>query len=85
MPLRQGHNHAKVLPQKPQKFEEMKRIAEILSHGIPHIRVDLYEVDNKVLFGELTFFHFGGFTPFEPQEWDRTFGNFLNLPLEITK
>ncbi len=85
LPLRQGHNHAKVLPQKPQKFEEMKRIAEILSHGIPHIRVDLYEVDNKVLFGELTFFHFGGFTPFEPQEWDRTFGNFLNLPLEMTK
>ena len=79
LPVRQGHDHAKVLPQRPQCFEEMKRIAEQLSSGIPHVRVDLYDVNGKVFFGELTFFHFGGFMPFEPKEWDVEFGNYLNL------
>lgn len=83
LPFRQGHDHAKVLPQKPKCFEEMKKIAEKLSSGIPHVRVDLYESDDTVLFGELTFFHFGGFKPFEPEEWDTIFGDMLKLPSEI--
>lgn len=83
LPFRQGHDHAKTLPQKPKCFEEMKIIAKKLSSGIPHVRVDLYESDDTVLFGELTFFHFGGFTPFEPKEWDTILGNMLKLPSEI--
>lgn len=82
LPIRQGHDHAKVLPKKPLCFEEMKQIAETLSAGIPHVRVDLYNVNGKTYFGELTFFHFGGFTPFEPDEWDTNFGNMLTLPKE---
>ena len=40
----------------------------------------LYEVNGKVYFGELTFTHWGGFVPFEPDEWDEIFGSWIKLP-----
>lgn len=80
LPFRQGHNHAKVYLKKPENFELMKKIAELLSKGMPHVRVDLYDLGDKVLFGELTFFHFSGMVPFEPEEWDKKFGNYIQLP-----
>lgn len=80
LPFRQGHPNAKILPEKPEKLEEMKRLAATLSKGIPQVRVDFYEVDGKVYFGELTFSHFAGMVPFEPEEWDYTFGNWIQLP-----
>ena len=46
------------------KFDEMIEIAEQLSKNIPHVRVDLYEINNKVYFGEYTFFHWSGFCSF---------------------
>ncbi len=68
--------------QKPVCFEEMKQVAAKLSKGIPQVRVDLYEVNGKVLFGEMTFFHHGGVTPFHPESWDYTFGCWIELPKE---
>ena len=44
----------RMLP-KPQNLEYMKRMAEVLSADFEYVRVDMYEVDGKVLFGELTF------------------------------
>lgn len=79
--LRQGHPNAPIQPEKPQRFDEMKRLATILSKDIPQVRVDFYEVNGNVYFGEMTFFHHGGWTPFEPEEWDYTFGKWLTLPL----
>ena len=76
---RNGHPNAEVLPQKPELFEEMRALAEKLSVGIPHLRVDFYEVDGKIYFGELTFFHWSGFVPFETDEWDYTFGSWIDL------
>lgn len=64
---------------KPVCFEEMKRIAGLLSEGIPQLRVDLYEVNGNVYFGECTFFHHGGMVPFHPHEWDVTFGKWIVL------
>ena len=58
----------------------MKKLAAVLAHGIPHVRVDFYEVDGKVYFGEMTFFHFSGFVPFEPEEWDVRLGEWITLP-----
>ena len=78
--MRHGHPNAEVLPQKPVCFEKMRELAEKLSVGIPQVRVDFYEVDGKVYFGELTFFHHGGLVPFEPEEWDYTFGSWIKLP-----
>lgn len=80
LPLRQGHPVSPVIPNKPDAFDEMKRVASKLSEGFPHVRVDLYEANGKVLFGELTFYHFGAITPFEPIEWDYKFGEWIKLP-----
>lgn len=80
LPIKQGHPNAVVPPQKPSCFEEMKVFASKLSQGIPHLRVDFYEVNGKIYFGELTFFHFSGMTPFVPEEWDRRFGDWIKLP-----
>ena len=80
LPFKQGHEHAAQIPAKPKSFELMKELASKLSKGIPHVRVDLYEVDGHPYFGEMTFFHFGGLVPFEPAEWDYKFGEWLTLP-----
>jgi hypothetical protein len=78
--IRNGHPNASVPPEKPLSFEKMKEMAERLSQGIPHLRVDFYEANGKIYFGELTFSHWSGFTPFEPAEWDLRFGQWLELP-----
>ena len=78
--LRQGHPNSKILPEKPSCFEEMKDVASNLSKGIPHVRVDLYEANGHVYFGEMTFYHFGGIVPFEPEKWDEKFGTMIKLP-----
>ncbi len=69
--------------EKPQNFELMKEIASKLSKGLPQIRVDLYECNGKVYFGELTFFHHGGIVPFHPESWDYVFGSWIKLPKKI--
>ena len=74
-----GHPNSKIIPDKPKNFELMVSLAKKLSENIPHIRVDFYEVDGKVFFGELTFSHMSGFEPFEPDEWDKIFGSWLQL------
>ncbi|OUN60896.1 ATP-grasp fold amidoligase family protein [Faecalitalea cylindroides] len=78
--FKQGHPNAYILPEKPECFDEMIFLAEKLSTGIPHVRVDFYEVNGRVYFGELTFSHFAGLVPFEPEEWDYTFGEWIRLP-----
>lgn len=75
-----GYDHAEVPPSKPIKFDEMIEIAEKLSKGIPHVRIDLYECDEKVYFGEMTFFDASGFDRIEPEEWDYKIGDMLVLP-----
>lgn len=78
--FKQGHPRASVPPAKPELFDQMKVIAEKLSQNIPQVRVDLYQVNGKLYFGEMTFYHFGGMVPFEPKEWDYKFGSWLMLP-----
>ncbi|MBR2309186.1 MAG: glycosyl transferase [Oscillospiraceae bacterium] len=85
LPFINGHPNAKTPPEKPQCFEEMKELAAKLSKGIPHLRVDFYEVDGKIYFGELTFSHWSGLVPFEPEQWDYTFGSWITLPPKETK
>lgn len=80
LPFTNGHPNATVMPKKPQEFELMKQLASKLSEGIPQVRVDFYEVNGRVYFGEITFSHWGGMVPFEPEEWDYTFGSWITLP-----
>ncbi len=65
--------------EKPEKFEEMKEIAAKLSKGIKHVRIDLYEINGRIYFGEYTFFHGGGFQLFNPPEWERRLGDWIKL------
>ena len=85
LPVLNGHLNADVWPTKPANFEEMLQVAAKLSEGIPQIRVDLYNVNGKIYFGELTFFHWSGMVPFEPKEWDFKFGEMIKLPYEYGK
>jgi hypothetical protein len=80
LPFTNGHPNADVMPAKPDTFEEMKALASKLSENIPQLRVDFYEVNGKAYFGELTFAHWSGLMPFNPPEWDKTFGDWIKLP-----
>lgn len=76
---RPGHPNSKEPLKKPEQLEYMFKLAEVLSKDIPFLRVDFYIIENKIYFGELTFFPASGLSKFEPKEWDKTFGNYLNL------
>lgn len=78
--MRHGHPNAPHLPEKPLNFEKMKALAEKLSQSIPEVRVDFYEVNEKIYFGEMTLFHHGGFTPFDPDCYDKQWGEWIVLP-----
>ena len=76
---RNDYNVFNELPKKPKNFDKMVEIAKILSKDVPFLRVDLYEVNDKVYFSELTFFPGSGFTKLEPEEWDYKFGSWIDL------
>ncbi len=69
------------IPKKPITFEKMKNFAGILSKGIPHVRVDFYEINGELYFGELTFFTHTGMIPFKDEIWDRKLGDMIDLSL----
>lgn len=60
--------------------EVKARIAATLSRGVPFLRVDFYEVNGRMYFGELTFFPASGFCPFTPDEWNERLGDKIPLP-----
>ena len=66
----------------PAELQEMLRCASELAKDIPFVRVDFYTANNKVYFGELTFFPAGGMVKFEPEEWDYKLGSWTKLPLQ---
>ena len=59
---------------KPDNLEEMLSIAEKLSEDFPFARIDLYSIENKIYFGEITFYPWSGYMEFEPDEFDYTLG-----------
>lgn len=72
-------------PEKPVNYEKMVEIANSLSQGFPHVRVDLYNVDGTIIFGEMTFFNASGYTQFEPDDFDFQLGSFFQLPKKLNK
>ncbi|MFV0266114.1 MAG: ATP-grasp fold amidoligase family protein [Draconibacterium sp.] len=68
---------------KPEKLEEMKAISEVLSQDFPHCRVDLFEWNGKIYFGELTFFSGSGYFRMHPDEFDFKMGEWLKLPVNL--
>lgn len=66
----------------PEGFGKMVELSRKLSKNISHVRVDFYNINGRIYFGELTFYHFSGFQKFEPEEWDKKLGDMLELPKE---
>lgn len=64
---------------KPKNFDKMVEIAEKLSKGFPELRVDLYNIDGKIYFGELTFTSQGGFMDFFTPEFNRILGDKFDI------
>lgn len=67
---------------KPENFDEMLDIARTLSKDFPYVRVDLYDIDGKIYFGEMTFFPESGYYDFEPDEFDFVLGEKFELPIK---
>lgn len=65
---------------KPQNFEEMIQVAKKLAEGFVFLRVDLYSINNKVLFGELTFFSNAGTFRGAIEKLNIEFGDLMHLP-----
>lgn len=62
---------------KPENFDKMVEYAAILSKPFPHCRVDFYNVDGTILFGELTFYHGAGINRVSTPEWDERLGSWI--------
>lgn len=68
-----------IVVERPALFDEMKEIAEALCKPFQYVRVDLYQAEGKVYFGELTFFPAGGAPDFVPDAYDRIVGDMWEL------
>lgn len=77
---RRYHKRSKTAIMRPKSYEKMIEIAEKLSTNIPFLRVDFYEIQGKLLFGELTFYPSSGFESFVPSGLDQIMGDWLALP-----
>ncbi|MGI9546645.1 MAG: ATP-grasp fold amidoligase family protein, partial [Flavobacteriaceae bacterium] len=64
----------------PKNHEEMTQIAIRLAKGFPFVRVDLYNVDGRIVFGEMTFYPTDGRMEFYPDHYNEIIGNYLQLP-----
>lgn len=67
------------IEEAPVCLEEMLDVSRKLAKGFPIVRVDLYVVDGKIYFGEMTFFHLNGYFQCTPQEWDAKMGEMVKL------
>lgn len=82
LPLVWDKPNSGVISPCPPLFDEMKDICRRLSGGIPHMRVDLYNVNNHIYFGELTFYDNSGYCKFEDESWDYKLGEMIHLPIK---
>ncbi|MGX5522828.1 ATP-grasp fold amidoligase family protein [Bacillus toyonensis] len=67
---------------KPKNYDQMIEFAELLSKDFPFVRVDFYEVNGNLYFGELTFYPGSGLEKFSPEKYDEIFGDWMKLPKE---
>lgn len=65
---------------KPTFLDEIKNISETLSENVPFLRVDFNFWNQKLYFGEMTFFDSAGFEHYKPEQWDRILGELITLP-----
>jgi hypothetical protein len=67
---------------KPKNLNKMLNITKTLANNFPFVRVDLYCINDKVYFGELTFYPWSGYINFTPNSFNYELGRKLELPKE---
>lgn len=77
---RPNHSNSIFPTLRPKQYELMKKLSIKLSESIPFVRIDFYEINEKLYFGEITFYPASGFEGFDPESWDEKFGKWLKLP-----
>ena len=80
LPFKRHYPSAKKKIKKPNNFKKMIEFSKKISKNISFIRVDWYEINGKLYFGECTFYPGSGFEEFTPDEWDYKVGELLKLP-----
>ncbi len=68
--------------ERPKHFDEMLRLARKLSAGFPFVRVDFFDVEERCLLAEMTFYPGGGGTPYHPERFNRELGDLFHLPIQ---
>ena len=76
---RTDYQSFKNIPVCPSTFKQMRELAMKLSKRTKFLRVDFYDVNGQIYFGELTFYPCSGFMPFEPEEWDAKLGEMITI------
>lgn len=85
LPFERHYPKSKTPINKPQNYEKMVELAEKLSKNIPFVRVDFYEVEGKIYFGEITFYPGSGFEEFNPDSTDTELGKLIELPVSLSR
>lgn len=71
--------HSSAETVRPDNLDEMLKLGKILARDYPFVRIDFYNINGKIYFGEITFYPASGFIPFHPDKWDRTFGDWIKI------
>lgn len=79
MPFTRKYKNSNKEIKRPVNYKKMIKLAEILSEGIPFARIDFYEIDNKIYFGEITLYPGCGFEKFNPSKYDKILGDWIDL------
>lgn len=76
---REGHSHSREKIEAPTNLKLMLKLAKMLAEDMPFVRIDFYEINGSVYFGEITFFPASGLEKFVPKEWDKIMGSWISL------
>ena len=82
-PVDINHGFERTVPEyvKPNNFERMIELATVLSKDIPFVRIDFFNVNGRLYFGECTFYDWAGLRPFVNEEWDYKLGSLIDLSM----
>lgn len=77
-----GYYNNPKTPELPKNLEKMISFSRILAKDTYHLRVDFYEIHDRLYVGEMTFFDGGGFCPFTPEKYNKILGDWIKLPID---
>ena len=82
---RKGHKESAKIIKKPENLERMISISKELSNSISFVRIDFYNIEGRIYFGEITLFPASGYVGFGDEKDDYLLGSWLELPSKIQK